>query len=55
MRSGGKGMWGRGPALYKPNLKKISTNKPKKTSACTEHGHLVLSKLTIKKYQHTYL
>ncbi len=26
MRSGGKGMWGRGPALYKHNYKKKDVN-----------------------------
>jgi hypothetical protein len=36
-------------------FKKISTNKPKKTSVYTAHGHLALSKPTILKYQHTIL
>ncbi len=38
MRSGGKGMWGRGPALYKHNyLKKYNKNN---TLAFTFYFHL---------------
>ncbi len=43
MRSGGKGMWGRGPALYKHNyLKKKNNNNNTTGKFCLDHIDFIL-------------